>query len=128
MSRKLILLFIALNCFLYGFSQSTTFIETYSKVFVYVEKDKTSTWYDQRNVFTFNYNETSDIKHYDSKGEATYYTAVGGITKGKAVGGEKYQEITCLTNDGAEITFLYFEENATLRVVYKGYGYFEYHK
>ena len=107
--------------------QSSTFVEKYTSVSS-KENHVVQPWKETDLTVVFNSNGTTNIVFYYGNGKIITFYRIGSVEKGVTKGGQEYQLVYCIDEDGVEVVMQLFEDNACLRVVI-GDGYtIEFHK
>jgi len=103
------------------FSQTKTFVKKYTS-YISESKGVMQPWVNSGVTVVFNANNTNDIVFYYPNNTKRIVHQVGDVEEGKTTGGDKYQIITCVDEDGTELALQLFDNNTTMRIlIAKGY-------
>jgi hypothetical protein len=84
------------------------------------DTEKWSEWKTGDNTFVINYNDNNDIAHYKANGEMVVYKKISGVEDDYTDGGEHYQIISALDEEGIRFRFQFFDDpKIGLKLIYK---------
>lgn len=107
------------------FSQKT-FVKKYTS-YISESNGVMQPWVYSGVTVVFNANNTNDVVFYYPNNTKRTLHQVGDVEEDKTTGGQKYQIITCVDEDGTELALQLFDNNTTMRIlIAKGY-YIEFH-
>lgn len=107
------------------FSQET-FIRKYTS-YVSESKGVKQPWIQSGVTVVFNANKTSDIVFYYPNNTKRIVHQVGDVKEDKTKGGDKYQIITVIDEDGTEMAIQLFDDGTALRILIAEGYYIEFH-
>ena len=107
------------------FSQET-FIRKYTS-YVSESKGVIQPWVQSGVTVVFNANKTSDIVFYYPNNTKRIVHQVGDVREDKTKGGDKYQIITVIDEDGSEMAIQLFDDGTALRILIADGYYIEFH-
>lgn len=90
----------------------TTFVRKYT-LYVYKVNDVKSEQKNGEATIIFNYKGTNDIKAYIGDKEKIFYRS-GELETGKTTGGDEFQVVPCVDENGEEVYIQVFEENTRI--------------
>ncbi len=107
------------------FSQET-FIRKYTS-YVSESKGVIQPWVQSGVTVVFNANKTSDIVFYYPNNTKRIVHQVGDVREEKTKGGDKYQIITVIDEDGSEMAIQLFDDGTALRILIAEGYFIEFH-
>jgi hypothetical protein len=103
------------------FSQTETFVKKYTS-YVSESKGVMQPWVNSGVTVVFNANNTNDIVFYYPNDTKRTVHQVGNVKEEVTTGGQKYQIIECVDEDGTELAIQLFDSGTALRIlIAKGY-------
>jgi len=108
------------------FSQTETFVRKYTS-YVSESKGVIQPWVNSGVTVVFNANNTSDIVFYYPNDTKRIVHQVGNVREDKTKGGDKYQIITCVDDEGSEMAIQLFDSDNVLRILIADGYYVEFH-
>jgi hypothetical protein len=108
------------------FSQTETFVKKYTS-YISESNGVMQPWVQSGVTVVFNANNTNDIVFYYPNDTKRTVHQVGNVKEDKTKGGDKYQIITCIDDEGAELAIQLFDSGEALRILIADGYYVEFH-
>ena len=97
-------------------SAQDTFVKKYTSM-VSKKEGVIQPWEDTDVTVVFNPNHVRDIVIYYRSGKTLTLHQISGATEGKTEGGEGYQIVQCIDQDGARVAVQLFDNDKCMRVI-----------